>query len=164
MATVFIGLGANLEDPEQQLITALNELAVHPDLRLLAYSSLYSSKPVGPQDQPDYVNAVAKIETNLEPEPLLDVLQAQENMQGRVRLRRWGERTLDLDILLYGQQMINSERLTIPHPELKNRNFVVVPLVEISPNLTLPDGIKISECDGNRTNDISPISYPQIDI
>ncbi|MDD0823977.1 2-amino-4-hydroxy-6-hydroxymethyldihydropteridine diphosphokinase [Mannheimia sp. AT1] len=138
MKTVYIALGSNLNNPLEQLKQAVENLkkfAIN-----LEVSSFYGSKPVGPQDQPDYVNAVAKFKTELSPIELLDKLQAIENQQGRVRLRRWGERTLDLDIILYGNEQINSERLTVPHIEMRNREFVIVPLYELSPDLVLPTG------------------------
>ena len=136
----YLGLGANLNDPAQQLRCALQALDATPGIRLDAWSSFYRSRPVGPQDQPDYVNAVARIETGLPALALLDALQAIENNQGRVRLRRWGERTLDLDLLLYGDEVIQNERLTVPHIEMTRRLFVVQPLAEIAPQLRLTDG------------------------
>lgn len=143
MATVYVALGSNLENPLaqlQQAVETLQKFATN-----FVVSSFYGSKPLGPQDQPDYVNAVAKFETELTPIALLDRLQQIENEQGRVRLRRWGERTLDLDILLYDNQQINSERLTVPHYDMHNREFVIVPLYEISPDLILPNGNKLHE-------------------
>ena len=143
MKTVYIALGSNLDTPVMQLKSALVALAALPDSNLLKVSSFYQSKPLGPQDQPDYVNAVAQLETKLQPLPLLDQLQRIETAQGRVRLRRWGERTLDLDILLYEDLILQSERLTVPHYDMCNREFVMVPLYEISPNLIFPDGNKL---------------------
>ncbi|MCW9709784.1 2-amino-4-hydroxy-6-hydroxymethyldihydropteridine diphosphokinase [Avibacterium sp. 21-586] len=140
MKQVYIALGSNLATPVQQLENALQALQQLPHSQLLAVSHFYQSKPLGPQDQPDYVNAVACLATALAPLDLLDQLQRIEQEQGRVRLRRWGERTLDLDILLYGDQIIQSERLTVPHYDMQNREFVIVPLYDIAPNLTLPDG------------------------
>ncbi|WP_221799911.1 2-amino-4-hydroxy-6-hydroxymethyldihydropteridine diphosphokinase [Oceanobacter mangrovi] len=140
MAICYLGLGANLQQPYEQLRSCLAALESQPDLELLDWSSFYGSKPVGPQDQPDYVNAVARIRTELAPTALLDCLQAIENQQGRVRLRRWGERTLDIDILLIDQLQLNSERLTVPHIEMANRLFVLQPLAELAPELQLPDG------------------------
>ncbi|OBW91585.1 7,8-dihydro-6-hydroxymethylpterin-pyrophosphokinase [Gallibacterium genomosp. 3] len=140
MNNVYIALGSNLNQPILQLTTALDYLQQQPAIQLIAVSPLYSSKPLGPQDQPDYVNAVAQIQTSLEPLALLDLLQAVEQQQGRVRLRRWGERTLDLDILLFNQEIIDTERLTVPHKEMKNREFVLIPLFDIAPQLILPDG------------------------
>lgn len=145
MITAYIALGSNLNTPAEQLNSALKAIENLPQTQLIAASSFYQSKPLGPQDQPDYVNAVAKIETALPPLSLLDELQRIENEQGRVRLRRWGERTLDLDILLYSNQMIQNERLTIPHYDMYNREFVIIPLLEITPDLIFPDGKKLAE-------------------
>lgn len=145
MNNVYIALGSNLDTPIQQLNSALKALSQLKDCKLSAVSSFYQSKPLGPQDQPDYVNAVACLQTTLEPIALLDQLQQIENQQGRVRLRRWGERTLDLDILLYADKMLQTERLTIPHYDMKNREFVMVPLYEIAPELIFPDGEKLAD-------------------
>ena len=143
MNKVYIALGSNLEHPQAQLTAALQALNELSDSRLTAVSSFYQSKPLGPQDQPDYVNAVACLETSLAPLALLDELQRIEHEQGRVRLRRWGERTLDLDILLYADHIIQSERLTVPHYDMHQREFVIIPLVEIAPHLVLPNGQSI---------------------
>ena len=121
MNKVYIALGSNLANPQAQLTAALQALNALSDSRLTAVSSFYQSKPLGPQDQPDYVNAVACLETSLAPLALLDELQRIEHEQGRVRLRRWGERTLDLDILLYADHIIQSERLTVPHYDMHQR-------------------------------------------
>ena len=142
---VYIALGSNLAEPVQQLQAALEALQALPNSQLLAVSSFYQSQPLGPQDQPDFVNAVALLETALEPLPLLDELQRIENEQGRVRLRRWGERTLDLDILLFNQQRIQNARLTVPHYDMQNREFVIVPLHEIAADLTLPNGQALAD-------------------
>ena len=135
----YIGLGSNLADPVDQVTTAISNLQSLPDSQLLTWSSLYASPPMGPQDQPDYINAVAIIETALSAHQLLDALQAIEQQQGRVRQRHWGERTLDLDILLYGQNEIDDARLQIPHPGIALRAFVLYPLAEIAPDLTIPN-------------------------
>ena len=135
----YIGVGSNLGDPICQIRQALEELKLLPQSQLLLTSSLYASKPMGPQDQPDYVNAVALIETSLDPIELLDALQQLEQDHQRVRDRRWGPRTLDLDILLYDQQCIDHPRLTVPHVGMHERNFVLYPLAEISPQLRLPN-------------------------
>lgn len=143
MTTVYIALGSNLANPLAQLeqaVSSLSKFATH-----ITLSGVYRSKPLGPQDQPDYVNAVAKCETELPPCDLLDALQQIENEQGRVRLRRWGERTLDLDILLYGDQQIATERLTVPHYDMHNREFVIVPLYDITPDLILPNGTPLKQ-------------------
>jgi|SRR5699024_6488491 len=145
MNNVYIALGSNLNNPLAQLTQAVQTLKQHPDLKVKKVSPFYGSKPLGPQDQPDYVNAVAQIETDLEPLALLDTLQSIENSQGRVRLRRWGERTLDLDILLFNQDIISHPRLTVPHCEMKNREFVIIPLFDIAPNLVFPNGESLSE-------------------
>ena len=143
MDKVYIALGSNLANPQAQLISALQSMNQLPGSRLVAVSSFYQSKPLGPQDQPDYVNAVACLETALAPLALLDELQRIEHEQGRVRLRRWGERTLDLDILLYSNHIIQSERLTVPHYDMHQREFVIIPLAEIAPYLSLPNGQSI---------------------
>ncbi|MEI5640619.1 MULTISPECIES: 2-amino-4-hydroxy-6-hydroxymethyldihydropteridine diphosphokinase [unclassified Pseudoalteromonas] len=144
MNIAYIGLGANLAEPQAQLQRALAVLKSHPELELKTHSRLYGSKPMGPQDQPDYVNAVAQVATKLEAEALLDVLQQIEQQHGRVRkAERWGPRTLDLDILLFNQAIINTPRLTIPHYGMAEREFVVYPLLEIAPELTLPNGTKL---------------------
>lgn len=142
MVTVYIALGSNLNNPLEQLLQGVRSLQKFANF---AVSPFYGSKPLGPQDQPDYVNAVAKFDTELSPIELLDHLQSIENQQGRVRLRRWGERTLDLDILLYGNKQIQSERLTVPHYDMHNREFVIVPLYDLSPDLILPNGTPVAE-------------------
>lgn len=141
----YIGLGSNLEDPQAQVRTALEQLTSLPDTELVAASSLYRSDPVGPQDQPDFINAVAELNTRLAPEALLDELQAIEQAHRRVRERHWGPRTLDLDILLYAEQQIESERLVVPHRFMRERGFVLWPLAEIAPSLILPDGTPLSK-------------------
>ncbi len=141
----FIGLGSNLEDPVSQVKQALQELAELPDTRFVKASSLYSSAPVGPQDQPDFVNAVAELETTLEAHTLLDQLQSLEQKHQRVRARHWGPRTLDLDLLLYGTEQINSERLTVPHAFMKERSFVLYPLAEIAPDTEIPNTGSLSQ-------------------
>ncbi|KAF7772058.1 2-amino-4-hydroxy-6-hydroxymethyldihydropteridine diphosphokinase [Pseudoalteromonas citrea] len=141
MNTVYIGLGANLNDPTAQLHRAVDALNTLANSQLNAVSKFYASKPMGPQDQPDYVNAVARLETSLAPEALLDALQKIELEQGRQRKdERWGARTLDLDILLFANEIINTPRLVVPHYGLCQREFVVYPLLELEPELTLPDG------------------------
>jgi 2-amino-4-hydroxy-6-hydroxymethyldihydropteridine diphosphokinase len=141
--TVYISLGSNLENPRQQVITAVNELKQHPGIRVTAISPWYRSQPMGPQDQPDYINGVARLETELDPEQLLAALQAIENAHQRIRTVRWGARTLDLDILLFGTDMINLPHLQIPHPGMTTRNFVLLPLADIAPELVLPNGTSL---------------------
>jgi len=142
----YIGIGSNQQNPAQQAQQAIQALNNLPNSKLINCSSLYSSTPMGPQDQPDYVNAVAQIDTQLSAIELLDELQAIELNQGRVRKEnRWGPRTLDLDIILYDDQQINSERLIVPHYGMHEREFVLYPLAEIAPNLTLPNGTLLSQ-------------------
>ncbi|PHS27480.1 MAG: 2-amino-4-hydroxy-6-hydroxymethyldihydropteridine diphosphokinase [Methylophaga sp.] len=138
MNGIFIGLGSNLAAPIKQVLMAIKALHALPETKLIKQSSLYASPPMGPQDQPDYINAVVELTSQLSASELLDQLQTIEQQQGRVKLRHWGERTLDLDILVYGDQEINDERLTIPHPGLTERAFVLYPLAEITPDLIIP--------------------------
>lgn len=142
MERVYIGLGSNLASPREQLRDALKALAALPSSRLVAVSSLYVSDPLGPPDQPRYNNAVAVLETTQDPLTLLDALQSIEQAQGRQRkAERWGPRTLDLDILLYGDRLIDEPRLTVPHYHLHARPFVLYPLAEVAPDtLQLADG------------------------
>ena len=142
MSIAYIGIGSNLDDPRSQVEQAIRELGSLTNSRCVSYSSLYQSEPLtldtSSQDQPDYINAVAKLETTLEPQALLAELHQLEARHGRVRGERWGSRTLDLDILLYDDRQIDSPELTIPHPGLYDRNFVLYPLAEIAPNLVIP--------------------------
>ncbi|MBS3954921.1 MAG: 2-amino-4-hydroxy-6-hydroxymethyldihydropteridine diphosphokinase [Methylomicrobium sp.] len=141
IATViaYIGLGSNLNDPGQQIKSARVAIAATDKISEVAFSSLYRSLPMGPQDQPDYVNAVMSVATELEPFELLRCLQAIENEQGRVRTGlRWGARTLDLDLLIYDQIQLADPVLTLPHSGLPDRAFVLYPLYEIAPNLVVP--------------------------
>lgn len=144
MALTYIGLGSNLEDPLAQVKRAFDELSALPHTQFIACSAIYTSKPVGPE-QPDFINAVALLDTQLAPLELLDALQAIEQAHQRVRIQHWGPRTLDLDLLLYGDQVIAHERLTVPHPYLTQRSFVLYPLADITPALHLPDGSRL--CD-----------------
>lgn len=141
MTRVYIALGSNLANPLHQVQSALNALAELPQTTLIATSSLYRTPPLGPQDQPDYLNAVVALDTDLSAENLLDHTQKIEQEHGRVRKdERWGPRTLDLDILLFGDEIINTERLTVPHYDMKNRQFMLYPLAEIAPELRFPSG------------------------
>lgn len=144
--TVYLGLGANLNDPINQLNEAVAALKALPDTDSeIKVSAFYSSKPMGPQDQPDYVNAVACIQTQLQPLDLLALTQKIELDLGRVRKdERWGPRTLDIDILLFGEQTLNLPNLTVPHYGMTLREFVIYPLLEIAPDLTMPDGLEIT--------------------
>lgn len=150
----YIGLGSNLDDPRAQLEQALQELARLPGSSLRARSALYASMPLDHSDQPDYVNAVAQLQTRLPALLLLDHLQAIEQAHQRVRTRHWGPRTLDLDLLLYGDQRIDQPRLQVPHPQMHLRSFVLRPLQEIAPGLSLPGLPPLAElidaCDSLR--------------
>jgi 2-amino-4-hydroxy-6-hydroxymethyldihydropteridine diphosphokinase len=142
---VFIGIGSNLQDPALQVQKAIIALRSLSYTKLLKSSSLYVSQPLGPGEQPPYINAVAEVETQLSPASLLAHLQELENQQGRVRKERWGPRTIDLDILLYGKEVLITEKLIIPHVALKEREFVIYPLSEIAEHLILPDGEALSD-------------------
>lgn len=145
MARAFIGLGSNLQDPAQQLQSALKALASTEGITQVTASPFYRSVAIGPGEQPDYVNAVAALNTKLTPIALLEALQAIEQSHGRVRgALRWTARTLDLDLLLFDDVVIESERLTVPHPQMANRNFVLRPLWDLAPDLILPDGRAIA--------------------
>lgn len=141
MIRVYLALGSNLADPLHQVRNALDALDAIPQTRRAAVSSFYRTPPYGPPDQPDYLNAAVALDTELSPEALLDHTQRIELEQGRVRkAERWGPRTLDLDILLFGDRVLNTPRLTVPHYDMHNRAFMLVPLLEIAPQARLPDG------------------------
>ena len=138
-ATVaYIGLGSNLDDPRSQIRQALVQLDSIPGTRVTARSSLYRTTPVGLLQQPDFINAVASVQTTLKPRALLSALLAVENRQGRRRTIRDAPRTLDLDLLLYAEQVLDQEGLTLPHPRLHERAFVLAPLAEIAPGAVVP--------------------------
>ena len=157
MALAYIGLGSNLSDTvagqeldsRAQLNLAIDSLSAHPHILVSKRSSFYQTPAIGPGEQPNYINAVAQLDSQLAPLDLLDLLQSIENQQGRVRTVRWGTRTLDLDILLYDQLIENSERLTVPHPRMHERGFVLAPLSEIAPDLCLPNGENIQQLLAN---------------
>src|SRR5690606_30450833 len=141
MQRCFIALGSNQNDPQAQVSRAFSALGQLPHSQLLGCSSLYRSTPLGPQDQPAFINAVAMLDTQLDPHQLLDELQAIEQRAGRVRnAERWGPRILDLDLLLYADQMIATPRLQVPHYHMHARSFVLYPLAELAADLILPDG------------------------
>ena len=141
MTVAYIAIGSNLASPLEQVNAALKALGDIPESHILTVSSFYRTPPLGPQDQPDYLNAAVALETSLAPEELLNHTQRIELQQGRVRkAERWGPRTLDLDIMLFGDEVINSPRLTVPHYDMKNRGFMLWPLFEIAPDLHFPDG------------------------
>ena len=144
-ATAYIGIGSNLSEPLQQVQHAVTALQQLPLTQVLAVSPWYGSRPVGgPANQPDYVNGAACLHTSLTPHQLLDALQAIERQQQRVRSERWGARTLDLDLLLYNHCCIHDNRLTVPHPRMHQRAFVLAPLIDIAPQLTLPNGCSVA--------------------
>ena len=148
MAEVYIGLGSNMDGPHDQLDRALKSLTETHDIELLAVSGRYQTPPIGPS-QPDYINAAAQLRTSLAPELLLDKLQLIEQQQNRVRTLRWGPRTLDLDILLYDNLVCDTERLTIPHPRMAERGFVLLPLADIHCDLALPCGKTVRQLLAN---------------
>ena len=135
---VYIGLGSNLENPKVQIEKALSALNLSNGVAVNEVSSFYESKPLLDMPGPNYINAVCSIKTSMDAIDLLDVCQGIENDQKRVREVKWGSRTIDLDILLYGQQVISSERLSIPHPEITNRAFVLAPMYEIDKEIKIP--------------------------
>ena len=134
----YIGLGSNLKGPKAQIKRALAALNDNSGTELMTASSLYESKPLLDIPGPNYINAVCKIKTKLSAIDLLDLCQEIEQSQQRVREVKWGSRTIDLDILLYGEQVISNKRLSIPHPEVIHRAFVLVPLFEIEPKIKVP--------------------------
>jgi 2-amino-4-hydroxy-6-hydroxymethyldihydropteridine diphosphokinase len=134
----YIGLGSNLNHPKQQIKTAVLALDNTPDVAVVNLSSLYQSPPLDGSNQSDYINAIAQVNTHLTPLELLFVCQNIETQQHRVREKKWDARTIDLDIIIYGVQVVASKQLVIPHPEMMNRAFVLVPLAEIEPDLKVP--------------------------
>ena len=138
MTIAYVGLGANLEDPQRTVLEAMLELGRLPGSAVTGRSSLYRSAPLGYAAQPDFINAVVGLETELEAEPLLDQLQTIENRHGRERPFRGAPRTLDLDLLLYGNAQLSTPRLTVPHPRMHERAFVLQPLLELDPEVSVP--------------------------
>jgi 2-amino-4-hydroxy-6-hydroxymethyldihydropteridine diphosphokinase len=136
---VYVGLGSNLEDPVAQVLEAVEELEMIPDSILVSRSSLYRGKPMGIADQPDYVNAVVAMDTLLSAENFLQELIRIEDLQGRVRDgEEWGPRIIDLDLLMYGKQKINTPDLIVPHPGMHERDFVIIPLSELAGDVNVP--------------------------
>ena len=135
MTLAYVGIGSNLDDPQAQVTRAFDELAALPSTRLTARSSLYRSAPVGYADQPDFVNAVAALETSLSAQKLLQGMRGIEQHHGRARSFANAPRTLDLDLLLYGSEKIATAELQVPHPRMQERAFVLKPLLEIAPDL-----------------------------
>ncbi|MDX1266233.1 MAG: 2-amino-4-hydroxy-6-hydroxymethyldihydropteridine diphosphokinase [Oceanisphaera sp.] len=161
MTRVFVALGANLGEPLAQIKAAQLALASLAIPGSLQHSPLYRSLPMGPADQPPYINGVSMFDTSLEPHALLDALQRIEQAHGRVRKEeRWGPRTLDLDMLLYGERHIDDERLTVPHYGMKQREFVLYPLADLVPGLILPCGTSLvrllQQCPANSMTRLPP--------
>ena len=134
----YIGLGSNLDQPYQQIKNAIKAITDLPEVTVRTDSGYYTSKPMGPDDQPDFVNAVIEIETSMSALELLDSCQKIEQQQGRIKTRHWGERSIDLDILLYSDLEIDTEKLTVPHSGVRLRDFVYMPLLKINPEINIP--------------------------
>lgn len=149
----YLGLGANLGDPVQMLIEAVHALSAVDGITVSRCSSLYRTSPVGKTDQPDFINMVVRVETTLPPEQIMTRLLDIERRLGRVRTDRWGPRTIDIDLLVYGQSTIETESLTVPHPRMLSRRFVLVPLMEIAPDLKVPGTSKSLQEFLNLTED-----------
>lgn len=144
--TAYIGLGSNLQSPVDQIKSARVSIGAVAGVKELAFSNLYASSPMGPQNQPDYVNAVMSVATTLSPLDLLDELQAIERTHGRIRgEQRWCARTLDLDLLLYGDVIIDLPELTVPHPGIAERPFVLYLLQECAPDIVIPGKGKLTD-------------------
>ncbi len=158
--TCYIGIGSNIQNPKRQILNALKSLVALDTITFIQSSSLYQSAPQGPQDQPDFINAVVEIRTQLSPIALLDSLQQIETQQNRIKTRHWGERSIDLDILLYAQQQINEPRLCIPHKQMLTREFVLVPLQEIAPHICIEANIPIAESLKKLEIKLEKISQP----
>lgn len=139
MTICYIALGSNLKSPERQLRNAIKALAHLPRTNLLAVAPFYRNKAIGRRSQPNFYNTVVKLSTTLPPQHLLTLCLQQEKRQGRVRTVKWGARSLDLDILLYGNQCIKTHTLTIPHPRILERDFVFIPLLQINQEIKMPD-------------------------
>ncbi|MCB1758034.1 MAG: 2-amino-4-hydroxy-6-hydroxymethyldihydropteridine diphosphokinase [Gammaproteobacteria bacterium] len=135
---IYIALGSNQDEPVVQIDRALATLDAHPDVQVVAVSRLYRTPPWGVVDQPPFVNAAARLASELPPEALLDVLVGIEQAAGRQREQRWGPRSLDLDLLLYGDRQLDTPRLQLPHPRMHERAFVLVPLLDIAPEVAIP--------------------------
>lgn len=144
MSTAYLGLGSNLNNPVQQILTAINELNESEHITVIKQSKLYRSKAQGYTEQDDFINAVVQIQTELSASALLASCQAIEQIHHRQRVIRWGPRTLDIDILLFDELTIHDETLTLPHPRMLDRDFVIYPLLEITPKLQLPCNTPLS--------------------
>ena len=138
MSKIYIALGSNLDEPSEQIYKAINSIDAVDDLSVTHISSLYKTKPIGKIDQPDFINAAVKVEGDISPENLHAALQDIETKAGRIRMELNEPRTLDLDILLIDDLIMKTKKLTVPHPRMHQRQFVVVPLFEINPKLNIP--------------------------
>ena len=150
----YIGVGSNLDDPRAQVLRAFSKLAGLPVTRMVLQSPIYLSRPFGPVEQPDFANAVAGLLTQLEPGALLACLRDLEAAQGRpdrAQRQRWGPRVIDLDVLVYGRERLNDPELTVPHPGIVERNFVLYPLADIAPDLDIPGLGRVIELRGRVT-------------
>ncbi|MEM9103572.1 MAG: 2-amino-4-hydroxy-6-hydroxymethyldihydropteridine diphosphokinase [Pseudomonadota bacterium] len=143
--TAYIGLGSNIDDRKRHIVTAIDEINLLNAVHVMKRSSIYRSPPMAGMTQPDYFNAVIQVNTSLSPFELLSALQMIEDTHGRTRTVKWGSRTLDLDLLVFGNAMIDTHVLTVPHYGLKERDFVLAPLCEIDEALVLPDGSRIKQ-------------------
>jgi len=153
---VFVGLGSNMNEPLKQLEKAVAAIRQIPDTTVQKLSGMYASAPMGPEDQPDYMNAVVELQSGLDAQVLLESLQMIEQQQGRCRDgERWTQRTLDLDILLYGNDVIHTDTLTIPHPGMHQRSFVLQPLKELDATIVIPGRGNINDClDGDLLGEV----------
>lgn len=140
---IFLGLGSNIGNRKQNLMQAIELLNNHNDIRVKEFSSIYETEPYGVKEQDDFLNAVIAVETKLLPEDLLNVCLVIENRMGRTRELRWGPRIIDIDLLIYHREVINTERLTLPHPYLAMRRFVLVPMAEIAENFIIAEDLTV---------------------
>ena len=160
MAVVgFLGLGSNLGDRLANLQAAVDALQAEPGLRVAASSRVWETTPVGGPPQPDYLNAVVRIETDLSARDLLDVARRVESRMGRIRKERWGARTIDVDVLLFDEEQIDEPDLVVPHPRMTERAFVLLPLLELEPDPMLPDGTRLKDVRVE-TDGVTPSAPP----
>jgi 2-amino-4-hydroxy-6-hydroxymethyldihydropteridine diphosphokinase len=160
MAVVaFLGLGSNLGDRLANLQAAVDALQAEPGLRVTASSRVWETRPEGGPPQPDYLNAVIRIETELSARDLLDVARRVETRLGRIRKERWGARTMDVDVLLYDDEEVDEADLVVPHPRMKQRAFVLLPLLDLEPDPVLPDGTRLKDVRVD-TAGVSPSAAP----
>ena len=155
----FLGLGSNLGDRLANLQAAVDALQAEPGLRVAASSRVWETTPVGGPPQPDYLNAVVRIETDLSARDLLDVARRVESRLGRIRKERWGARTIDVDVLLFDEEQIDEPDLVVPHPRMTERAFVLLPLLELEPDPMLPDGTRLKDVRV-QTDGVTPSAPP----